>query len=144
MRMACAWHLCRARQWLGTGEKRSVRPPWASVMSNPRSVPPVACIAVGTSRHASEASGCVPVDVRGHVHVRGVHAYVRVRSARRGTYTHACAREHEHVHVHVRASKCACTRNGLEVSMIEPRAPYCVEVNAVLAPPRPLPLPLPV
>ena len=92
-------------------------------MSNPRSVPPVACIAVGTSRHASEASGCEPVDVRGHVHVRGVHAYV---------------------HVHVRASKCACTRNGLEVSMIEPRAPYCVEVNAVLAPPRPLPLPLPV
>ena len=66
------------------------------------------------------------------------------------SYAHACACfacMHAcmlHVHVHVRASKCACTRNGLEVSMIEPRAPYCVEVNAVLAPPRPLPLPLPV
>lgn len=85
------------------------------------------------------------------VGMRGVHAYVRERSARRGTYIMcvlcmhvACAREHEHVHVHVRASKCACTRNGLEVSMSEPRAPYCIEVNAVLAPPRPLPLPLPV
>ena len=109
MCMACAWHLCRARQWLGTGEKRSVRPPWASVMSNPRSVPPVACIAVGTSRHASEASGFVPVDVRGHVHVRGVHAYVRVRSARRGTYTHM------YVHVSMSMSACACARLEVRV-----------------------------
>ena len=117
-------------------------------MSIPRSVPPVACMAVGTSRHASEASGFVPVDVRGHVHVRGVHAYMCVCALHVEAHTHMHVRALRacmlHVHVHVRASKCACTRNGLEVSMIEPRAPYCVEVNAVLAPPRPLPLPLPV
>ena len=106
--MACAWHLCRARQWLGTGEKRSVRPPWASVMSIPRSVPPVACMAVGTSRHASEASGCVPVDVR------GVHAYMCVCALHVEAHTHMHART-LHACTHARCMRTRCARARLEV-----------------------------